>query len=85
MEAGAGAVSHGLPEQRADLGEINMNYAVAGSAERSALLLIPPQTHSWWSYEDAMASLREWFQGSPSIRAAKGVPHARRAATPSTT
>ena len=39
-----------------------MNYAVAGSAEKPALLLIPGQTESWWGYEQAMPLLAEHFQ-----------------------
>jgi hypothetical protein len=34
-----------------DLGEIRMNYAVAGDP---AMLLVPAQTESWWGYEAAM-------------------------------
>ncbi len=55
-------VPHAFPEQQVDLGEIRMNYATAGSPERPALLLLPPQTHSWWTYEDAMALLAEHFE-----------------------
>jgi pimeloyl-ACP methyl ester carboxylesterase len=44
------------------LGEIRMNYAAAGDAERPALLLIPAQIQSWWAYEKAMALLQEHFQ-----------------------
>lgn len=46
-------VSHGFAEKQADLGEITMNYAEAGSEGDPALLLIPEQTGSWWSYEEA--------------------------------
>jgi pimeloyl-ACP methyl ester carboxylesterase len=55
-------VAHDLPEHEVDLGEIRMNYATSGAAERPALLLIPPQVQSWWTYEPAMALLREHFQ-----------------------
>ena len=55
-------VPHGLPEQRVDLGEITMNYAVAGAPEQPALLLVPPQTNSWWCYEHVMGPLSEHFQ-----------------------
>jgi pimeloyl-ACP methyl ester carboxylesterase len=55
-------VSHGYPEQLADLGEVKMNYAVTGSAKNPALLLIPGQTESWWGYEGAMRILAEDFQ-----------------------
>ena len=54
--------AHGFPEQLADLGEIRMNYAVAGDPGRPALLLIPGQTESWWGYEAAMGLLAERFQ-----------------------
>lgn len=55
-------VAHGFPEQRFDTGEVQMNYAVAGSAEKPALLLIPGQTESWWGYEAALPLLGEHFQ-----------------------
>lgn len=55
-------VAHAFPEHLVDLGEIHMNYAVAGDPERPALLLIPPQVQSWWTYEEAMALLQEHFQ-----------------------
>jgi pimeloyl-ACP methyl ester carboxylesterase len=55
-------IPHAFPEQVVDLGEIRMNYATAGEAERPALLLIPAQTESWWGYEQAMALLSEHFQ-----------------------
>lgn len=47
----------GFEEHIVDLGEIRMNYAVAGSPDKPALLLIPGQTESWWSYERAMRLL----------------------------
>ena len=50
-------VSHAYPEQLCDLGEVQMNYATAGSPESPALLLIPGQTESWWGYEAAMKLL----------------------------
>jgi pimeloyl-ACP methyl ester carboxylesterase len=55
-------VSHAYPEQRANLGEIEMNYAVTGSGSKPALLLIPGQTESWWGYEKAMPVLEKDFQ-----------------------
>ncbi len=55
-------VPHGYPEQIVDLGEIRMNYAVAGSPSNPALLLIPGQTESWWGYENAMRLLAESYQ-----------------------
>jgi len=39
---------HGFGEELADLGEITMNYAVAGDSANPAILLIPAQTESWW-------------------------------------
>ena len=39
-----------------------LNYAVAGGADKPALLLIPGQTESWWGYEEAMPLLAEHFQ-----------------------
>jgi pimeloyl-ACP methyl ester carboxylesterase len=54
-------VPHAFPEHTVDLGEIEMNYAEAGSADKPALLLIPGQTESWWGYEAAMAILAKDF------------------------
>ena len=53
---------HGFPEQTADLGEVAMNYVVAGEAGKPALLLIPGQTESWWGYEAAIKILAADFQ-----------------------
>jgi pimeloyl-ACP methyl ester carboxylesterase len=39
-----------------------MNYAVTGSPDKPALLLIPGQTESWWGYEAAMSLLEADFQ-----------------------
>lgn len=55
-------VPHGFPERLADLGEIRLNYAVAGDPGFPALLLIPGQTESWWGYEAAMGELAAAFQ-----------------------
>ena len=55
-------VRHSFPEQTFNLGEVEMNYAVAGGDNRPALLLIPGQTESWWGYESAMPLLAERFQ-----------------------
>jgi len=55
-------VPHAFPEQQVNLGEISMNYAVTGSPDRPALLLIPEQTGSWWGYEEAMRLLADEFQ-----------------------
>ncbi|KAH8660359.1 Alpha/Beta hydrolase protein [Xylariales sp. PMI_506] len=53
---------HDFPEHIADLGEIRMNYAVAGSPSNPAMLLIPGQTESWWGYQGAMHLLAESYQ-----------------------
>lgn len=55
-------VPHGYPEQTVDLGEIRMNYAVAGDPELPAMLLVPAQTESWWGYEAAMRLLSDRYQ-----------------------
>lgn len=54
--------SHAFPEQTADRGEIRMNYATAGDAGRPALVLVPGQSASWWSYQDAILLLAEQFR-----------------------
>ncbi|MTD57274.1 alpha/beta hydrolase [Amycolatopsis pithecellobii] len=55
-------VPHTYPEQIVDLGEIRMNYAVAGDPALPAMLLIPAQTESWWGYEEAMRLLADRYQ-----------------------
>lgn len=55
-------VPHGFPELTADLGEVVMNYATAGSPDSPALVLIPGQTESWWGYEASMKILQADFQ-----------------------
>lgn len=55
-------VPHALAEQTIDTGEVAINYAVAGTPDKPALLLIPGQTESWWGYEAAMDLLKEHFQ-----------------------
>ena len=55
-------VPHAFQEQTIDTGEALINYAVAGSPDKPALLLIPGQTESWWGYEPAMELLKEHFQ-----------------------
>ena len=55
-------VAHKYPEKTIDIGEATINYAVAGEADKPALLLIPGQTESWWGFEAAMDLLREHFQ-----------------------
>jgi pimeloyl-ACP methyl ester carboxylesterase len=51
-----------VAEHVIDLGEVELNYAVAGDDGRPALLLIPGQTESWWGYEEALPLLAEHFQ-----------------------
>jgi pimeloyl-ACP methyl ester carboxylesterase len=55
-------VAHRYDEHIVDLGEIRMNYAVAGDPRDPAILLIPGQTESWWGYEQAMSLLSESYQ-----------------------
>jgi pimeloyl-ACP methyl ester carboxylesterase len=55
-------IAHAFPEQLADLGEVQMNYATVGDASKPALLLIPGQTESWWGYEQALPLLAEHFE-----------------------
>lgn len=55
-------VAHAYSEQTIDTGEAVINFAMAGSADKPALLLIPGQTESWWGYEQAMDLLQEHFQ-----------------------
>src|SRR5580698_3273089 len=55
-------VPHAFDEHIVDLGEVRLNYAVAGDASLPALLLIPAQSESWWGYEVAMPLLAEHFQ-----------------------
>jgi len=54
-------VPHTFPEKRIDLGEVTMNYVEAGLPGNPALLLVPEQTGSWWSYEEAIGLLAESF------------------------
>lgn len=61
-DRGGGFVSHAYPERLVDLGEIRMNYAVAGSPELPPLLLVPGQTESWWGYERLMQLLEDRFR-----------------------
>ena len=55
-------VAHAFAEKTIDTGEAIINYAMAGTPEQPALLLIPGQTESWWGYEQAMGLLQEHFQ-----------------------
>ncbi|MDP3737520.1 MAG: alpha/beta hydrolase [Hyphomonadaceae bacterium] len=53
---------HAYSEQTVDLGEVKMNYVVAGSPSKPAILIIPAQTESWWGYEKAIKVLEKDFQ-----------------------
>lgn len=55
-------VEHGYPESGFDTGEVTLNYATTGSADNPALLLVPAQANSWWSYEAAMKLLADDFE-----------------------
>jgi pimeloyl-ACP methyl ester carboxylesterase len=55
-------VAHAFEEHTVDLGEVVMNYAVAGHEDAIPLLLIPGQTESWWGYEAAMQRLEADFR-----------------------
>ena len=55
-------VPHAFPEQTCDTGEVALNYAVAGDADKPALLLVPGQSESWWGYEAVLPLLAEHFQ-----------------------
>jgi len=55
-------VPHAFEEHAVDLGEVTMNFAVAGTDDNPALLLVPGQTESWWGYESAMKLLQDDFQ-----------------------
>jgi pimeloyl-ACP methyl ester carboxylesterase len=55
-------VAHAYPEALFDTGEVALNYATTGSADKPALLLVPPQASSWWSYEPAMTLLADDFE-----------------------
>jgi pimeloyl-ACP methyl ester carboxylesterase len=55
-------VPHAYPEKTIDTGEVTINYAVAGTPDKPAVLLIPGQTESWWGYEQTMDLLKEHYQ-----------------------
>jgi pimeloyl-ACP methyl ester carboxylesterase len=55
-------VTHAYPESLFDTGEVTLNYATTGSTGSPALLLVPPQVNSWWSYEQAMKLLADDFE-----------------------
>lgn len=54
-------VPHAYPETTIDIGEVVLNYAVAGADNLPPLLLIPGQSESWWGYERAMGLLADHF------------------------
>ena len=60
--ADATYVPHGHPEQAVDLGEVALNYAVTGPEDAPALLLVPGQTLSWWTYEPTMRLLERDYR-----------------------
>lgn len=53
---------HAFAEHQVDLGEVTLNYATTGGSDKPALLLVPPQTESWWAYEAAMQQLSTDFE-----------------------
>lgn len=53
---------HSYPEHTFDTGEVTLNYATTGSADKPALLLVPAQGESWWGYEQAMRLLEADFE-----------------------
>jgi hypothetical protein len=55
-------VRHAFDEATVDLGEVRLNYATAGDPEQPALVLIPGQSGSWWTYEAVMPLLAGHFQ-----------------------
>jgi pimeloyl-ACP methyl ester carboxylesterase len=55
-------VPHKYEEFLFDTGEIKLNYALAGTLDKPAVVLIPAQTESWWGYEAAMELLEKQFQ-----------------------
>ena len=55
-------IAHAFAERTCNTGEVELNYAVAGSADKPALLLIPGQSESWWGYEKALPLLAPHFQ-----------------------
>jgi pimeloyl-ACP methyl ester carboxylesterase len=55
-------VAHDHDERLFATGEVELNYVTDGDGSRSALLLIPGQTESWWGYEGVLSPLAEQFQ-----------------------
>jgi pimeloyl-ACP methyl ester carboxylesterase len=53
---------HRYDEHIFETGEIELNYATAGSTDNPSLLLVPGQMESWWGYEEAMEILSDDFQ-----------------------
>ena len=53
---------HRYAEHLFDTGDAVINYAVTGTPDKPALVLIPGQTESWWGYERAMGLLSDHFQ-----------------------
>ena len=78
-------IPHAFAEQTIDTGEAVINYAMAGAADKPALLLIPGQTESWWGYEQAMAMLQSSSRSSPLTCAGKAGRAGPRDVTPSIT
>nr|WSY55202.1 hypothetical protein OG999_37145 [Streptomyces sp. NBC_00886] len=70
-------VPHAFTERTVDLGEIRMNYAVAGDASHPALLLVPAQTerafptmpHAMHTHAPAtyVSTITEWLTALPSL------------------
>lgn len=55
-------VPHAYPEHLVDLGEVRMNYVVEGDPQAPALLLVPGNGDSWWTYEEAISLLSPNFR-----------------------
>lgn len=55
-------VPHAYPESLFDTGEVTLNYGTTGPDDKPALVLLPPQVNSWWSYEPAMRHLEDDFE-----------------------
>lgn len=55
-------ISHSYTEQVVDLGEVKMNYTVAGPVDACALLLVPGQAESWWGYQKVMNRFENRFR-----------------------
>jgi len=77
-------VPHSFDEHTVDLGEIRMNYVVAGAPENPALLLIPAQTNHGGAMNPPSPCSRIGSRCTPSTCAGKAAPPGRLAGTPST-